>query len=219
MRIINYLFLACIIVFSFGSCAEDGDVGPAGADGTNGTNGTNGTDGEDGMDGAGFDELTKYGNIMIYLDGTRPDEVAFKDTSNFRFVPIEDISSENVVSISESTYSFRAMRFLSAPDDVFQYSVARLIMTVEDGETLSFPNFSLEIGKDVVTTDFKVFGIYDTYSSSSYTDLVIEDYSYTPSTGTMQFSFSFNVTGANNDTGNDLNVSGEVELVVLEYIN
>jgi hypothetical protein len=64
------------------SCSgDDGAVGPAGKDGTNGTNGTNGEN------GVGFDDAIAKGNIVLILDGKRPDGVAFKDTLDFRFAP------------------------------------------------------------------------------------------------------------------------------------
>src|SRR4051812_2009107 len=80
------LFVAIVSIASLiaGCKGKDGDPGPAGTNGTNGTTGTNGTNG---TNGTGFDEATKNGNIMIYLDGTRPDGIAFKDTLDFRFCP------------------------------------------------------------------------------------------------------------------------------------
>ncbi|UII28684.1 hypothetical protein LVD15_09735 [Fulvivirga maritima] len=219
MKRISYLLFALLLSFSLLNCAEDGDPGPAGADGADGVDGVDGVDGQDGQDGYGLEEISKYGGFMIYLDGTRADDVAFQDTSFFQFVPVEYLSSNNIVNVSGSTYTYNNIRrFLSAPDDVYQESYSVLYLTVEDGETPTFSNFSISFRKDVVTSDFKVFDLNDTYSSSSYTDLVIDEYSYTPSTGRLYFTFSFNVAGSNNGTGNDLQVSGVVDIIVLQTL-
>jgi hypothetical protein len=62
------------------NCKGDaGDPGPAGAPGTNGA------DGADGTNGVGFDDAVSRGGVTVYLDGTRPDGVAFKDTLNFAY--------------------------------------------------------------------------------------------------------------------------------------
>ncbi|MBL3657001.1 hypothetical protein [Fulvivirga sediminis] len=212
MKRISYLLFALLITFSLTNCADDGDPGPAGADGTDGV------DGVDGKDGVGFDEIAKYGGFMTYLDGIRPDDIAFKDTSNFKFVPIEYLSDRNIVTISGTRYSFNLQRFISAPDDVYQQAYSDLSLTVESGATPTFSNFSISISKDIVTPDFKVFDMSNTFSSSNYTDLVIDNYSYTPSTGSLKFTFSFNVAGTSNATDNDLSVSGEVDAIVLQQM-
>lgn len=226
MKKIFYLFFALSASFLFTNCAEDGEPGPAGQDGIDGVDGQdgqdgqNGQDGQDGQDGQGFDELLEYGNIMVYLDGTRPDGIAFRDTSNFRFVPIEDISSENTVTVTDNISQYRAMRFLSAPDDIYQYTASRMQLTAtEDQGNITFDNFNLSFRKDIVTPDYKVFDMNDTYTETNYSNLVISDYSYDQTTNNLRFSFSFETPASSNDTGHDLNVSGEVNVIVLERIN
>lgn len=97
MKKLSYLFFACFISLSLMNCAEDGEPGPAGKDGVDGI------DGEDGEDGEGFDEVTQYGNITVYLDGTRLDGVAFKDTSDFEYTAVNELAEYNTAYTSKET--------------------------------------------------------------------------------------------------------------------
>ncbi|UII21869.1 hypothetical protein [Fulvivirga ligni] len=219
----NHFYIIIIIAMCMFMACQDGEVGPAGPDGANGTNGTNGTnglDGQDGENGEGYDQIAKYGNIMVYLDGMTPEDVVFKDTSNFKFASIGYLRTYNIINIGETSSSISVYRFLSTPDDIYQASRVTVSanITEEDGN-FTFENFSIFFFKDIVTTDFKVFDIANTFNSSTYTDLDISNYSYDPSTGSLQFTFSFNVSGSNNATGNDLTVSGEVDIIILENLD
>ncbi|MBS9463396.1 collagen-like protein, partial [Flagellimonas sp. 389] len=88
MKILKLLGIAlCALSLCTVSCAPedgaDGTNGKKGIDGDNGQNGTNGTNGENGKDGAhgaGYEELAKYGHVTMVLEGTRTDNVAFKDS-------------------------------------------------------------------------------------------------------------------------------------------
>ncbi|MBS9462378.1 hypothetical protein KIM67_08155, partial [Flagellimonas sp. 389] len=88
MKLLKLLGIAlCTLSLCTVSCApEDGADGTNGIDGNNGkkgqngTNGTNGENGEDGANGTGYGELAKYGHVTMVLEGTRTDNVAFKDS-------------------------------------------------------------------------------------------------------------------------------------------
>ncbi|WP_146052847.1 collagen-like protein [Aquimarina sp. I32.4] len=162
----NYLktIATCALVTFLCSCeGEDGAIGPSGErgqngiDGVDGTNGTEGQNGTDGQNGVGFDELVKYGSIKINLSGTRPDDVAFTDASEFKFSPIgaDDLynaSSKNV--INETTTGYRLRRFLSAPDDTYQFTIADInLTTINAGEANQRFEFELRIINYAVVTD------------------------------------------------------------------
>ncbi|WP_199912744.1 collagen-like protein [Aquimarina aquimarini] len=231
----NYLktIATCALVAFFCSCeGEDGAIGPAGErgqngiDGVDGTNGADGQNGTDGQNGVGFDELVKYGSIKINLSGTTPDNTAFTDESEFKFTPTEasdlfNFSSVSIVNDSITEYSLR--RFLSAPDDIFQETTARIFLRViNPGETTQRFEFNLNINDYAIVTDNHKFfrfsnGFSDT--NSNVTNFNITDYNFDSTTHNLTFSFSFDVAGAANDTGNDLTITGEVNTIVLEGIN
>jgi len=100
------------------SCSgDDGAVGPAGKDGSNGTNGTNGTNGANGVNGVGYNQAISRGNVLLILDGKRPDGVAFKDTIDFRYAPSDlqfsNFYHGNAFSDDDTTSEFSIKRFQS----------------------------------------------------------------------------------------------------------
>ena len=147
----------------------DGENGSDGADGENGANGIdreNGVDGEDGENGLGFDKLTKYGSITMTLDGTRLDDVAFTDTAVFKFTPVNNYHTSSLVSTELSELEFTLLRFISAPDDVFQSSLLNLGLTVIDaGEETQAFEFDLGINQyAVISDDNKFFSVNQNFS-------------------------------------------------------
>ncbi|UXP31821.1 hypothetical protein N6H18_15850 [Reichenbachiella agarivorans] len=237
MKKIIYLFLiAACCSLTLGSCiSEEGEPGPAGeagVDGQDGVDGVDGVDGQDGQNGVGFDELTKYGSIKVYLDGTRPDGVLFKDTSDFKYTAtdvfsdsyIGGLSGGNIITKGDNEeLSFDILRFLSSPDDIYQESITAISLDVVNNVNSPFEFFSIGIKKSVLTSDFKVFSLY--IDNSFYTDKLgslsgasITDYSYDESTGNVKFKFSFEVLADDNSTGYPLKISGEVNAIVFENI-
>ncbi|PIB37187.1 hypothetical protein BFP72_18125 [Reichenbachiella sp. 5M10] len=207
-----------------GCISGEGDPGPAGEDGSDGRNGIDGRDGVDGQNGVGFDELTKFGDVKIYLEGIRPDDEAFQDTSSFKFLPIDRMGEFNVVTKGPELYFFELRRFLSAPDDVYQSSYVDLNFTLTVADPPAFDTLSsIRIYKNVVTHDLKVFEIYDQFMQTNdlqndILNLSTSDLSYDESTGQVMFKFSFEVEEDNNSTGSGLKVSGEVDAIVFENI-
>ncbi|QKX07568.1 collagen-like protein [Aquimarina sp. TRL1] len=205
---------------------KDGINGVDGKDGHDGVNGTDGANGADGTNGEGFDELVKYGNITIMLDGTRPDNIVFKDTTSFRFTSVLDYGERPYNNLfrtenadKTNNYEFGVRRFLTAPDDTYQYSISDIVLNVNRvGEADQSFDFKLSLSYYVVSNDNKYFEI-NNYFDSEITNLEITNYSFDETTNNLKFSFAFDVAAVDNSTRNDLKVSGVVDVFVLERID
>ncbi len=179
---------------------------------------------EDGKDGVGFEELVKFGDVKLTLTGVRPDDVSFSKTTAFKFTSVEgsDYSSSNSVQPNGSDLTFNILRYLSSPDDVFQESTVSFSLNVTDAglatEALELNSFRIE-NFAVVGDDLKYFVLSDSYDTTSpSTNIQITNYSFNDTTNELKFSFSFDVPALNNDSDHDLNVKGEVKVIVLEEI-
>jgi len=204
---------------------EDGAVGPAG---TNGTNGTNGTD--------GFSEATQDGKIVIYLNGTRPDGKAFKDTIEYKYSPTDAYTNSYAYIYSSDEYDvethvrrFLAMDYDYGNSDESEDSYARiqLELSLINGDT-TFNYFGLYINSDITfKNDHTFFRMDDTFESwanteSSITDFDVKAYKYDTLTGKLTYKFEFtspqysgcDYCGYGNSTGYDLKVSGYVDATV-----
>lgn len=210
----------------------DGTNGTNGENGTNGTNGEDGGDGNDGANGLGLEDMLKFGSISMNLEGVRPDDVAFTDEETFRYMPVEgdDIDDYNLVIttiIGEDTeYEFKIRRFLSSPDATYQNTNVDIELTItnpgEPGELIT--KFIFEIDRyAVIGNDNKYFvldGAYENDQQEEVTDyFIITEVSFDTSTNNLQFSYSFTVDADGNDSGHELDVSGNVDVFVLELIN
>lgn len=222
------IFLRALIIGMLGLLStncEDGDIGPSGEDGVNGVDGANGADGANGtngINGVGFDELAKFGAITLTLEGTRPDNVAFSKTEVFKFTAVEDIDRENTVTINDNSLFFHIERFLSTPDDEFQDSELDIELTVSNpGEQNEAFEFLLEITDyTIIYEDLTFFGFDDSFTNDNpeVSNFSITDFNFNDDTNVLTFSFAFEVARIGNDTGNDLSVSGEVNVIVLDEI-
>ncbi|PRX57762.1 hypothetical protein [Flagellimonas meridianipacifica] len=235
----NILYILCIALgVLMGSCS-DGEDGMDGANGTNGTNGTNGIDGNDGangangQNGAGFDEVAEYGYISMVMEGTRADNVAFRDSTSFRFTPIDgsDLEDFNDLTISEvddtMIYDLGFQRFFSAADDIYQESYVRFDLRIEnigeESEELleAFSFFTIE-NYAVIGEDNKYFIMDSAFSpfDNAVNDFNITDITFDSETNRLTFSYSLNVGEENfgNPTGNTLNISGTANVIVLEAL-
>ncbi|TYP76047.1 collagen-like protein [Aquimarina intermedia] len=224
----NYfkILLVCALSITLANC--DGEDGANGLDGTNGINGENGANGENGVNGEngeGFDDLVKYGNITVSLEGNRPDGEAFIKEEDFRFTAVEgsDIQGFNSIVKNPSSFNFSVVRFLSAPDDVFQESWAEINLTVNNpGEATESLDLDFQLlNYAVITEDNKYFTMSDFFSETStgVTNFTVSDYAFNEETNNLTLTYSLDVAAANNDTGNDLSISGTVDVIVLERIS
>ncbi|MBR9853669.1 MAG: collagen-like protein [Algicola sp.] len=248
----NSILFKCallILCISFNSClvqdgedGVDGTDGKDGIDGVDGQNGLNGQDGQDGSpgpsgpqgesgnDGAGLDEMAQYGSIVLNLNGTRPDNIAFTDNTEFKFLGLdgEDFVLYNIVIPTvmgdDTQYFFNFRRFLTSPDGTYN-------PTFFDWEvTITNPGEATETVDLIVTTlnnygvigeDNKYFLLDDGYDSNGIgiSNMQLTNIVFEPENGNhLSFSYSFTVDGANNGSGNELNVSGEVDVYLFELI-
>ena len=221
LKTIGKIVITCCLGIVLSNCeGEDGAVGPAGENGIDGTNGTDGTDGTNGINGVGFDELAKYGNITLTLEGTRPDnDEAFTDTLEFNFY---QTGYNNWINTEEGYIEFDFTRFLDVPNSNYQGSSLNLNLEISNpGEE----NQEIELHTDInnyplVLDDLSYFNIRGNYykSSSETSNFSITNYTFDEATNNLSFSFSFDIDGSDNDTGNDLIVSGEVNVIVFKNI-
>ncbi len=220
----NYLktILICALGIFVTNC--EGEDGANGINGIDGVAGIDGADGINGENGIGFEELTQYGGITLNFEGTRSDDVTFTDTAEFKFTATEAsyVNSHNSVVVGASSLSFNLLRFLSAPDDIFQYTTSGINLVVNNpGESTQSLNSNIFVQDyAIVTEDLKYFTFNGSYNNTSagVTNFVITDYNFDDTTNNLTFSFSFDVAGVYNTTGNDLSISGEVDVIVLEEI-
>lgn len=184
-------------------------------------------DGEDGKDGEGFSELTKYGSISMSLDGTRPDGLPFTNSEVFRFTPVNYIDDYNSMYRSGDDLDFYIGRFLSAPDDTMQETYVEFELNVTDAglptETVTLYDF--EIYEYAVIADdltyFEMDDYYGLYNAVSYgiSNISVTNYSFNDTTNRLRFDYSFVVDGSNNDSDNELTITGTVDVNVLEDID
>jgi hypothetical protein len=201
----------------------DGADGPAGADGTDGVDGTNGTDGldgTDGVDGLGFDEFDDYGSIILNLEGTRPDDVAFSHEAELKFISPE--VGANVVEFEGSDVAFDFVRQAKSPDS-HETNGLFIYLEVNDAGLIT-ENFDLEIYFSeyaILSDDLKYIELDDDEYSQGDTgvsNVTITDYSFDDTTNNLKFSFTMDILGDNNETENDLSISGTVDVLVFEEV-
>ncbi|AWX45163.1 hypothetical protein HME9304_02173 [Flagellimonas maritima] len=208
-----------------------------------GANGADGTDGTDGTNGVGLEDLLKFGSISLSLEGTRPDDVAFTDNQIFRYIGVDgtDIDGYNSVVITPSgddiEYKFELRRFLSTPDVSYQNTNIDIELNITNpGEPSELVTIRYDIDKyAVIGNDNKYFVLDDTFYTEGFyedpddlanaiddgeiliTDFELSDFSFDTDTNHLIFNYSYTVDD-NNDSENELNVSGSVDVFVLEEI-
>ncbi|WP_109435656.1 hypothetical protein [Aquimarina sp. AU119] len=213
------ILICCLGIFLSNCEGEDG------MNGLNGANGIDGMNGENGQNGVGFDELTQFGSITLSFEGTRPDDVTFTDTVAFKFTAIEgdQLDENSSVTIQDSEINFELIRFLSTPDDSYQETLAAIDLDItnpgQDDQTISF---DLEVDDyAIISNDNKYFVIDDGEFSNTdmgVSNFSITNYSFNEETNNLVFSFSMDIASDSNETGNNLSISGEVDVIVLEEV-
>ena len=235
---LQILGAACLVLFmgsSITSCSvEDGIDGTNGIDGVDGQNGIDGADGQDGADGAdgadaiGLEEFANYGSIAIQVQGTRPDSVAFDQETELEF--ISPRFYDNSFEDDDPDLEFDFLRLVNAPN-VDEVNGVNIELYVED-HGLSSQNFNFDIEFSdfvVVSEDLRYISLSDSYSGPINTNdkigrsnvadtLSINEYSFDDTTNNLKFSFTMDIAAANNETGNDLTISGTVDVIVFENV-
>ena len=199
---------------------EDGINGIDGVDGKDGINGTNGQDGQDGADCVGFDELTQYGYINLEIEGIRSDNQAFQDTTSFKFTPIELDGYSKVTTADDILYTFEIRGYLSAPDDVYQNSYIYLSLVLlnfqEEGMEISFETFGSS-QNPVVGEDHKYFILNANAINPINFESIVENFTFDSSDRNhAKYSYSIVIPAEDNSSGHELQVSGEVDVHLLE---
>jgi hypothetical protein len=212
------IFLIALAATSL-SCKSDGDPGPAGPAGDKGAKGGKG---DTGNAGESFYEAIRYGRITVYLDGTRPDDVAFKDTLIFKFTPTTQYSEAQIEGVDENyNVGFTVARF-SAMDNYSAgdaYAFLNFRTTLVEGDTNRI--FSIYIASDHYTTDSRYFRLENEFDNGyneevNISNIVHSRYRYTPANGSFKSKFSFTSLADDNSSGNDLNVIVVVDATVYQ---
>ncbi|MEW7277643.1 hypothetical protein ABW636_03520 [Aquimarina sp. 2201CG1-2-11] len=222
----NYLKIALLCFLSITLFNCEGEDGANGINGINGIDGISGENGANGENGVGFDELTQFGSIKVTFTGTRPDDVPFNDTAEFKFTPIEgdQLEDHSGIVIDEDEISYRVFRFLSTPDDSYQESTlgVKLDIINPGQEDESKELFFAVDDYAIISNDFKYVvldeGEYN-HDDDEISNFSITNYSFNEETNNLVFSFFFVVDGDSNDTGNELTISGDVNVTVLENVS
>ncbi|SDQ27373.1 collagen-like triple helix repeat-containing protein [Flagellimonas zhangzhouensis] len=206
----------------FVSCSDGADGLPGtngnpGETGQPGSKGNPGTDGTNGEDALGYEELTKYGSVTVNLEGTRPDDVPFENTTEFKFSNTE--LTDGIYIENNITLLYNA-RFLSIPDDTYQNVYQEAFLAVENlgGEIEALDNFYYMITNlPIIGEDHKYFVLNLTFGQNDPSD-IIQDFVFDPSDNHLTYTYSFAVNAANNSSNHDLNVSGEVDVYLLDEL-
>jgi hypothetical protein len=212
------LFVASVVVVS--CTGEDGDPGTAGTDGTN---------------GVGFDESLSKGNVVVILDGKRPDGVAFKDTIDFRYAP-SDLGSSALTKNGDSEdqytriYLDRYQSIDGRVNDINGVNVWGGSRVDGNNNTSTYSELDLD---DVVIefpADHKYFYLntdfyWEKYYSEGveeYTNMtnpVLSGYTYdVATTGKIGFKLTGVVPAEENSTGYDLTVIAVVDASVYQQM-
>ncbi|MEM7484147.1 MAG: hypothetical protein AAF348_02965 [Bacteroidota bacterium] len=223
--IATFALALCTISCSDGEDGTDGIDGIDGKNGDNGSNGTNGVNGQNGQDGVGFDDMTKFGDITVLLNGTRPDGKEFTDSRTFKFTPVQAdaIASSNDVFIFGNSHEFQIRRFYANPGNPLQENYIDFYILInnlgEEDEFLLSVTMSVR-NHAVVGDDGKFFRISDSFTLG---DAVVPEFEFSdlvfdPDTNHLSFSYRLLVTAEGNNSGNDLTITGEVDVTLLEQI-
>ncbi|RIV42957.1 hypothetical protein [Flagellimonas pelagia] len=220
------LFMSLVMVScSDGTDGMDGTNGLNGINGTDGKNGVDGTNGEDGQNGSngvGYDELAKYGQITVDMEGVRPDGEAYQDSAIYRYTAVEasTIPKFNSVSVSDNITSFKIRRFLSTPDEPLQTSFFQLDMEIQDlgGASQQFGFLHLyTLGYTVIGQDHKFFYL-DGEDFVLIDDSIIQDFDFDDTSNHLTYNFSVTLPAGQNSSGNEVTFSGTVDVTVLEEV-
>ena len=219
-------FAACMVAACSG---DEGEPGPAG---------TNGTDGKDGKDVA-YDEAISKGNVLLILDGTRPDGIAFKDTIDFRFATADwNTSSLYRNDAPTDDYNQVSLRRRQSIDMQFgegEYGVLNAYSEgyLEGGEEGVYSNVTAYYPTIAFPQEKKYFQLYASFWFQRYFDSEAGEFvepgtlvdgavtSYKRIVGADgKFSYKINgtVPAGDNNTGYDLKVTVIADALVYEQL-
>lgn len=221
MRVFNVSVLGkLILVLSIGfvlvNC--DGEDGINGLDGADGVDGENGINGENGENGIGFEELTKYGAMILSITGTRADGEAFTHDEELKFITNDE--GANYVRLNAPTYSFEVDRANSPGVNVNKSagSAAGFYLEVTDDTDFGDMYFFFQ-DYTILSDDLKFFTL-NTFVENGDRGVTfnITDYSFDTTTNELTCSFVVEIE-EESTTGNDMTISGTLDVIVFENIN
>ncbi|MBT1708101.1 hypothetical protein KK062_07700 [Fulvivirgaceae bacterium PWU5] len=205
----------------FTAC-EDGEPGIAGAQGEKGENGDLGDTGENGV---GYTEATQYGNIVVQYKGTRPDDVPFDKTINFKYA-IDGPDVRYTSNVWDNNNDGTDLEF-----GVYRYSSAVTLDNYESGSnnyvgfrlrqtTLEGEESYIQIFNNVaiISDDFKFFTLYTSENQFSVSE-TLSGYSFTSATGELKFKFNTTLPADGNATGHELEITADVNVKVIEDVD
>lgn len=218
----------------------DGLNGSDGADGQDGVDGADGQDGADGADGAdaiGLEEFANYGSIDLRVQGVRPDSVAFDHETELEFISPE--LYYNNFEDEDPDLDFYFLRLADAPNTELINSVGIAFYVSDHGLPSEEFDFDIEFSDlAIFSEDLKYIALSGYFSGTPLTNsnnnnnssdrlanntnasntFTISDYSFDDTTNNLKFSFSMDIPAANNQTGNDINIGGTIDVIVFEKI-
>ncbi|GLU42658.1 hypothetical protein Musp01_02820 [Muricauda sp. NBRC 101325] len=206
----------------------DGAPGKNGDPGDPGLNGEPGTPGQNGIDAIPFTELTQFGSVVLEMEGTRTDGMAFTDSTSFRFTPTDlEFALTSHLEYQDTPdgtlYQFYVVRFLSMPDSSYQntYFSFNVNMLHPGADNMQLKSFSYSLTKyAVVGDDNRYFILTQTHNNQGpeIQNLQITDVTFDATNNHLLFSFSYTIVGTANATGHPLLMSGIADVYLLEKI-
>lgn len=162
----------------------------------------------------GLNEAAKYGKITVTLEGERPDGEAFKETKVFRYLPEESVGYSSVEHDGDAYFYVQRQHGAVTNSDNDNYA-AFYFQSDSEGETPVNGQFFLNTS--VIDDVDNVFFYLNDDFEINVDD--ITSFSYIEDTGKFKLKFSTELDEESNDTGNDLNVTVDVDVIVFEGLN
>ena len=163
----------------------------------------------------------------MVLEGTRTDNVAFKDSTSFKYTPVEidPLGTNEFTTQDQLYYAFKFTRFLSAPDNTYQDSKIEFSLGVDDlgEEDQSFGAGGIALRSYAIVVDdnqfFTIDGTFDTNEPENV-NIELTDLVFDLETDRLTFSYSLDITAAagGNPTGHHLTITGDADVIVFERI-
>jgi hypothetical protein len=204
MKYFFFNILTLVMLSVFTGCGDDG------TNGLDGLKGADGTNGKDAKDGFGSEDQLKGGSITLIYSGSLYSGTQFKDTVVFAYTSLyEPRASYLLSSDGGDLLTFSTTRH-DAPGGVNSTS---LTLAWNDAENKSM-NLDMTAEFYWITADRK----YKPIDVRNHSDAgaKVTDYSYTASTGKLNYKFETTVPGADNSTTHDLKITGIVDAVAYE---
>ena len=160
----------------------------------------------------GLNDAAKYGKITVTFEGTRPDGEDFEKKMIYRFLPEEGLEASEVQEDGD-TY-FYVQRMHGAVNNSHNDNYVGLYLEVEE-ETPAYIGFYTETS--IVDEDDNTF--FYLFEDFSFDPADITSYSYNEESGKLKVKFTTVLDGESNDTGFDLTITADVDVIVFEGLN